>query len=72
VKLNIVDAGILPVGNIAGTGEVITLPGDETVVGIGTGDGVLVLRRVKLAGKKEMSVAEFSRGQRAFIGSVLT
>jgi methionyl-tRNA formyltransferase len=71
VKLNIVDAGVLPVGNIAGVGEVITLPGDETGIGIGTGDGLLVVRRVKLAGKKEMSAAEFSRGQRAFIGSVL-
>ena len=70
-KLSIIDADVLPVGDVAGAGQVITLPGDKSSIGIGTGDGVLVVRRVKLAGKKAMSATEFIRGQRDFIGSVL-
>jgi len=36
-----------------------------------TGKGVLGLRRVQLDGRREMSAADFIRGQRDFVGSVL-
>lgn len=40
--------------------------------GVATGDGVLELREVQLAGKRVMPIEEFLRGQPAFIESVLT
>lgn len=38
---------------------------------VGTGEGLLLLEEVQLAGKRAMSIADFLRGQRGFIGSVL-
>ena len=70
-KLNILEAEVLPVGNIAGPGEVITIPGESKSIGVSTGDGVLIVRKIKLEGKREMTPSEFSRGQRSFVGSVL-
>ena len=55
-----------PVG--AKTGQVIALGEGAGVV---TGEGVLELLEVQLAGKKAMEVAVFCRGQRGFVGSVL-
>ncbi len=53
-------------------GRVIALsPSAPATVGVETGDGVLGLLRVQLEGKREMSAAEFVRGQREFIGSNL-
>jgi methionyl-tRNA formyltransferase len=49
-------------------GEVIEL--DEGV-GVATGRGVLLLEEVQLAGKREMNVEDFVRGQREFVGDVL-
>ncbi len=40
-------------------------------IAVTTGDGVLVLREIQLAGKRAMKIEEFVRGQREFIGSVL-
>jgi methionyl-tRNA formyltransferase len=40
-------------------------------VGVGTGVGVLGLLRVQLEGRREISAADFVRGQRDFVGSVL-
>ncbi len=40
-------------------------------VGVATGEGVLLLRRVQLAGKKPVDIESFLRGQRGFVGSVL-
>jgi len=51
-------------------GEVVALPSSPGV-GVVTGDGILELDEVQLEGKKEMSITEFLRGQRDFIGSVL-
>jgi methionyl-tRNA formyltransferase len=47
------------------------MPGREAVLGIGTGDGVLGVRKIQLEGKRVMSADEFLRGQRDFIGAVL-
>jgi methionyl-tRNA formyltransferase len=53
-------------------GKVIRLPQPgPAAVGIETADGVLGLIRVQLEGKREMSVEEFVRGHREFIGSHL-
>lgn len=49
-------------------GTVVAI-GDK--IGVCTGSGILVLRELQLAGKRSMSVEEFVRGQRGFIGSVL-
>jgi methionyl-tRNA formyltransferase len=49
-------------------GEVIELTDG---VGVVTGRGVLLLEEVQLAGKKAMSVKDFVRGQREFVGAVL-
>jgi methionyl-tRNA formyltransferase len=60
---------------LAGAGEVgkvvaITEPA-PAAVGVGTGVGVLGLLRVQLEGRREISAADFVRGQRDFVGSVL-
>ena len=50
-------------------GQVIRLDGER--IGVVTGDGVLELREVQLAGKRAMSIDEFVRGHSALIGAVL-
>jgi methionyl-tRNA formyltransferase len=50
-------------------GQVIRLDGER--IGVVTGDGVLELREVQLAGKRAMSIEEFARGHSALIGAVL-
>ena len=65
----------LPEERTAGVGEVVTLSrateGSEAAFGVCTGEGVLGILKVQLEGKRAMSAAEFLRGQRQFIGSVL-
>jgi methionyl-tRNA formyltransferase len=69
--LKVIEAVPLSGDTTAGTGQVIALPGPDAVLAIGTGDGVLGILKVQLAGKKVMTAAEFLRGQRDFIGAVL-
>jgi methionyl-tRNA formyltransferase len=52
-------------------GAVGTIVKKEEGIGVVTGDGVLRLVQVQLEGKRAMSAQDFSRGQAAFIGSVL-
>ena len=64
----------VPLGKVANgeIGEVVALPWPSPVkVGVATGEGVLGLCRVQLEGKREMSIADFVRGQKDFIGSIL-
>lgn len=68
-RLKIIEA--MPVTGESEAGRVLVLPGPEAVPGVGTGDGVLGLLRVQLEGKREMSAADFVRGQRDFIGALL-
>jgi methionyl-tRNA formyltransferase len=42
-----------------------------TTVGVVAGRGILGLCRVQLEGRQEMSISEFVRGQRGFVGSFL-
>jgi methionyl-tRNA formyltransferase len=51
-------------------GEVITLAG-QPGIGVVTGQSVLGLCQVQMEGKRAMSVHDFARGKRDFIGCVL-
>lgn len=71
--LRILEAVPLPREGKAVPGLVVAVPaGYPSVVGVGTGDGVLGLLRVQLEGKRAISGADFLRGQRGFLGDVLT
>ncbi len=43
----------------------------QNTIGVATSDGVLILERVQLQGKRAMSVDDFVRGRPQFVGSVL-
>ena len=69
--LKIIEAVPL-VGEIStGIGRVVALSREDALLGIGTGEGVLGVLKLQLAGKRVMTAAEFLRGQRDFIGAVL-
>jgi methionyl-tRNA formyltransferase len=70
-QLKINEAFYLPDGGKKEVGRVVALPEEEGDLGIFTGDGILVVRNIQYAGKRAMSVAEFLRGQRSFIGATL-
>lgn len=71
-RLRISQAVPLPGTTIAEVGKVVALTQPSVaVIGVGTGDGILGLCRVQLEGKREMTAAEFVRGQRNFIGASL-
>ncbi len=66
--------GATPLDEKAGgqVGRVLALPKPAPVgVGVVAGQGILGLCRVQLEGKREISIDEFVRGQRDFVGSVL-
>jgi len=62
----------IPLGDVreGGLGEVIALA-EPPRVGVVTGQGVLGLCQVQLEGRREMSIHDFARGKRDFIGCVL-
>jgi methionyl-tRNA formyltransferase len=70
-RLKIIEALPLPPEETAKAGQVVALASKEAF-GIATGDGVLAVLRVQLEGKQVLSAADFLRGQRDFIGSVLS
>ena len=70
-QLKITEAVVLTGEGAAEAGKVVALPGREEVLGITTGDGILGVLKVQLEGKRAMTAADFLRGQRGFIGSVL-
>jgi methionyl-tRNA formyltransferase len=71
-KLDIIEAVPVTEAGSFKVGEVVMLPvGSVVAFGVGTGDEVLGVSRVRLEGKKVVSAAEFLRGQREFIGVVL-
>ncbi|MBI4267666.1 MAG: methionyl-tRNA formyltransferase [Chloroflexi bacterium] len=71
--LKILEAVPLPVpaGEPLEVGQVVAFSGGVAEVGVSTGDGILGILKVQMAGKRVMSAAEFIRGQRHFVGSVL-
>ena len=70
-QFKIIEALPLPGGSNLTAGQVVALDKEDVAFGIGTGDGTLGVRQVQLEGKRVMSAAEFLRGQRGFIGTVL-
>lgn len=68
-KLDIIEAVPLSGEKALKVGEVAVT--SAAALGVGTGDGVLGILRLRLEGKRIISAAEFLRGQREFIGAVL-
>lgn len=66
--LKVLRARAIPAGRRAEPGRVMESGGNVTVA---TGEGALALEQVQLAGKRAMSIAEFVRGQRGFVGATL-
>ncbi|MDD5591172.1 MAG: methionyl-tRNA formyltransferase [Dehalococcoidales bacterium] len=72
-RIRIVEA--VPVCDVrdVAAGRVVALPSagegaGEPAFGIGTGDAVLGVVRVQMEGRREMSAAEFLKGQRSWLG----
>jgi methionyl-tRNA formyltransferase len=65
-RLEVLEARVEP--GSAEPGEVVALGAG---VAVGTGEGLLVLERVKQEGKRALTAQEFLRGQRPFIGARL-
>jgi methionyl-tRNA formyltransferase len=70
-QLKIIEAVVLPGGGTLEAGRVMDFPGREVGLGIACGEGILGVLKVQLAGKRAVTAADFLRGQRDFIGSVL-
>jgi methionyl-tRNA formyltransferase len=69
--LKMIEAKPLSVKDTWKVGQVIAAPAAGVPIGVGTGDGVLGVLAVQLEGKRAMPAAEFLRGQREFVGTVL-
>jgi len=67
-NLKILAARISPKASTAKAGEVIQL---EKGVGIQTREGILILEKIQLEGKKPLPISEFIRGEKDFVGSSL-
>ena len=71
-SLKLVETKPLKLNHIAQPGTVIQTSAAPAVpFGVATGDGVLGILSLQLEGKRPVSAAEFLRGQRGFIGTVL-
>lgn len=70
VRLKLIDIDLhsLPVNQSYALGEVFQL---ADVLGVQTGNGIIILRTVQLEGKVKMPVADFIRGNPEFIGGTL-
>jgi methionyl-tRNA formyltransferase len=75
-QLKIIEAVPLAEEKTFEVGQVVALTavpeGSKAGFGVCAGEGVLGISRVQLEGKRAMSAAEFLRGQRDFIGAVLS
>ena len=67
-QLKIHQASAPDMSTDAAPGTVIAL---TEGVGVATGDGVLLLRRVQIEGRQAADIADFTRGYRDFTGSLL-
>ena len=71
--LKIIEAMPIAYEGVSELGKVISLPKSYVAeVGIQTGDGVLGLLLIQLEGRRAISAVDFVRGQRDFIGSIVT
>ena len=70
-QLKIIEAVPLAGGGTSGVGRVLAWNQYGDAFGVSTGRGLLGVLAVQLEGKRAMSAAEFLRGQREFLGSIL-
>ncbi len=72
-RLEIIEAVPLPGEAKLEPGRVVALTpaGEGTVFGIHSGDGILGVLKIQIEGKRAMPAAEFLRGQRQLIGTIL-
>jgi methionyl-tRNA formyltransferase len=70
-QLKITGAVVLPERESAVAGKVLSASTYRAGPVIATGAGMLAVSRVQMEGKREMTAAEFLKGQRDFIGTVL-
>lgn len=68
-QLRILRARAVSSGRPAEPGHVVDV---QEGTAVSTGNGLLVLQEIQLAGKRAMGVDEFVRGQRGFVGTWLT
>ncbi len=71
-QLKIIEVVPLPGERTFNVGQVVATESSEAAFGVHTGDGTLGVCQVQLEGKRAMSAAEFLRGQRQFIGVILS
>ena len=74
-QLKIIEAVPLPAEKTPEVGQVVALTASleaKAAFGVSTGEGILGVLKVQLEGKRVMSAAEFLRGQRQFIGAILS
>ena len=70
-QLKILEAEPLAGEGASEPGTVVPVKTEGTAFGVSTGDGVLGVKKVQMAGKKAVDAAEFLRGQRQCIGAKL-
>jgi methionyl-tRNA formyltransferase len=70
-QLKIIEAAPMPGAAESRPGLVIAVDKGRAGFGVGTGEGMLVVHRLQLEGKKAMNAAEFLRGQQKLVGAVL-
>ncbi len=70
-QLKIIEAVPLAEKGTYQAGQVIALNNEGAEFGIGTGEGILGVLRVQMEGKRAVTAAEFLRGHRQFIGTIL-
>jgi len=70
-QLKILEAAPLAGEGIKEVGTVVAVNDSAAAFGITTGEGILGVIKVQMAGKKAVTAAEFLRGQRQFIGAKL-
>ncbi|MCD6453316.1 MAG: methionyl-tRNA formyltransferase [Dehalococcoidales bacterium] len=70
-QLKIIESLPLLGGGESKPGQVVALMGKEAGFGIGTGEGILGVLRVQMAGRQVVLAADFVRGQPQFIGAQL-
>lgn len=70
-QLKVIEAVPVSPNMAAAPGLVVSLTGQETELGVGTGDGILGIVRAQLEGKKAMSAADFLHGHRQLVGDRL-
>jgi len=70
-QLKIIEAVPLPEEGAYEVGQVVTMEEAKAAFGVGTGSGILGVVKVQLEGRRAMSAADFLRGQRQFINTIL-